>query len=189
MTEQTMEQVSKADFYRYADSIETRVELIEGEVVPMSSPLLRHQRIVALLTALLVNLKRGMAIPSPFDVEFDEHNVFQPDILWLAPDTRAVLTSRRLLGAPDLVVEILSKSTRDNDKRLKFRVYQRAGVREYWIIDPEARHLEQYVLTDGRLMLQDTYGATETFTSALLGIEIVLADIFEEDDTIVSSSE
>lgn len=143
MNERILGSITTDEFYAYADRAEARVELIEAEIVVMASPLLNHQQIALLVSVLILGLKRGLTIIAPFDVEFDTANVLQPDVIWLAPDTSAVITQRRILGAPDLMVEVLSPSTHDIDKRKKFRVYQKYGMREYWMVDSEALHLEQ----------------------------------------------
>ena len=76
------------------------------------------------------------------DVVLSEESVVQPDILFVSNERREIITEDNIHGAPDLVVEILSPSTADRDKELKLRLYAQAGVREYWIVDPDERSVQ-----------------------------------------------
>jgi Uncharacterized protein conserved in cyanobacteria len=125
---------------------EERWELIEGQAWNMSpAPSTRHQDIQAqLITALRIFLKGKpcKAYDAPFDVLFPEGaesdddvaTVVQPDIVVFCDRSKLTLAGAR--GAPDLVVEILSPSTSKKDQNEKFRLYERHGVREYWVVDP-----------------------------------------------------
>ena len=74
---------------------------------------------------------------SPFDVVFSFHDVVEPDLVFVAPDQLDILTDKNIQGTPALVIEILSPSTRKRDRQAKYRLYERTGVREYWLVDPE----------------------------------------------------
>jgi Uma2 family endonuclease len=132
-----------------------RWELIDGEAWMMASPSTWHQEIVTrLLTEIRIFLKGKpcLALPAPFDVllpaseEADDEvpTVVQPDIAVFCDPAK--LREKNARGAPDVVVEILSKSTKDKDEGAKFRLYERAGVREYWVIDPEELSIDVYPL-------------------------------------------
>lgn len=133
-----------------------RWELIEGRAWAMSpAPKSRHQALVWKLSAQLFVVLKGKpcrAFPAPFDVllpkgdEPDDEvdTVIQPDISVFCDRTK--ITERGARGAPDLVIEILSPSTSKKDMNDKFRLYERAGVREYWILDPAAWGLWAYRL-------------------------------------------
>lgn len=129
----------------YALPEERRVELIDGVFYDMAAPAMLHQIVLGELYLLFRECADSHGIPcevilSPCDVRLDrdDYTMVQPDLLVICRDydIRAV----RYEGAPDLVVEILSDSTRSKDLILKLYKYQKAGVREYWIVDP--RHLE-----------------------------------------------
>lgn len=114
--------------------------------------------------------KGGEAYIAPVDVVFDEDNVPQPDVIWLAPDSRCKsVDGKRLSGPPDLIAEVLSPSTGRLDKREKFRLYERFGVREYWIVDPLNQLVEVWLHNGKSFDLIDVFAAGETFTSALVG--------------------
>jgi Uma2 family endonuclease len=100
----------------------------------------------------------------------DAENVPQPDVLWVVPESQCVPEgTKRLRGAPDLIVEVLSPGTARLDKSTKFLLYERHGVREYWIADPKHRQLEVWTLVNGEYMQQGVYRPDETFVSVVLG--------------------
>ena len=82
-------------------------------------------------------LDQGRLFLSPFDVVFSFHDVVEPDLVFVAPDQLDILTAKNIQGTPALVIEILSPSTRKRDREIKRRLYERAGVREYWLVDPD----------------------------------------------------
>jgi Uma2 family endonuclease len=125
-----------------------RHEIIEGEHYVSPPPVVRHQRILLRLSYLMQSHLEthpvGEILFAPVAVLLSEFNVFEPDLLYLSNERRNLLTLKNLQGAPDLVVEILSPSTRSRDERLKRDVYERTGVREYWVIDPERNIVDVY---------------------------------------------
>ena len=128
---------------------ERRVELIDGVIYDMSSPLGHHQIIAGQIYFHLVSYisgKGGPCIPfiAPIDVQLDcdDKTIVQPDVLILCD--RSKYTPQRIVGAPDFVVEVLSKSTREKDMFLKLNKYRSAGVREYWMVDPDKKNVMVY---------------------------------------------
>ena len=109
----------------------------------------------------------GKVYHAPFDVYLDEYNVFQPDILVVLNERLAILTDAGAEGAPDFVIEILSPKTARLDRDNKRRVYATSGVRELWIIAPETRTIEVYLLASDPANPAATYRAGDTFESAL----------------------
>ncbi len=136
------------EYYRLDD--EKRYEVLEGELIEMSSPSSEHQIISTNLGATLWNYvhnKRvGKIIAAPLDVIFDEQNTFQPDIVFISNGNKQIIQERGIFGPPNLVVEVLSKSTEKKDRRLKFKAYEKFGVKEYWIVDPGKKSMEMFVL-------------------------------------------
>jgi len=118
-----------------------RHELIDGEHYMTPAPFIRHQAIVAALThwmrAHVVDEGLGLVLPAPVDVVLSEHDVVEPDLVFISRERRDRITEANIQGAPDLVVEVLSESTRRRDEITKRHLYERHGVREYWLIDPE----------------------------------------------------
>jgi Uma2 family endonuclease len=119
----------------------------------------------------------GQFFVAPLDVEFDPHNVPQPDVMVVLPGGKCTIGDTRLIGAPDLIVEVLSPDTNQVDRREKFRLYERHGVREYWLIEPGEMRLEAWALQERRFVLVDVVGKDETYISPLLG-EIALNILF-----------
>ncbi|MBK8100896.1 MAG: Uma2 family endonuclease [Planctomycetes bacterium] len=131
-----------------------RHEIIDGRHFVSPSPSPFHQWIqVQLLVELCNRIGRtnlGRVFSAPLDVHLGRGTVVQPDIVVLVTTPCRVETDKKISGAPDLLIEVLSPSTRTHDRKRKFERYQRAGVREFWIVDPSARRIEQFVLQDGR---------------------------------------
>jgi Uma2 family endonuclease len=122
-------------------------EAIAGDVYVTPAPKPRHGRIaVNLLHALLrllVEPRHGQLFTAPIGVEFpDSEEGVQPDILFIAKERLDIIGEDWIRGAPDLVIEILSPSTAKRDRTLKLNLYQRQGVAEYWIVDPETKTVE-----------------------------------------------
>jgi Uma2 family endonuclease len=122
-----------------------RYEIIEGELYETPAPNLAHAATIMNLIALLlpiVSTMGGRLFTAPLDVFFQGADPVQPDLLAVLPGWQGDLAPRGPEGAPDLVIEVLSPSNRGHDLLTKRALYARAGVREYWIVDPEARTIE-----------------------------------------------
>ena len=172
MAEQIKTRMTAAEFLQLPET-NLPVQLLDGEVIEMGAPELPHQDIVG-DTFVLFKLKAkeldGKAYVAPVDVYLDELNIPQPDVIWLAPDTKCQMVgTQRLSGAPDLIAEVLSPSTAHIDRKRKFRLYEKYRVREYWLVDPRDQLVEVWQHQDERFVLLDVYGVGETFMSSLLG--------------------
>ena len=135
------------DYYQIPD--DQRVELIDGVIYDMSAPTSTHQIIAGNLFAQLLNYvrsKKGKCMPmiSPLDVQLncDNKTMVQPDVVVVCD--RDKIIKRCVYGAPDLVVEVLSPYTKKKDMTLKMHKYADAGVKEYWIIDPDKQKIIVY---------------------------------------------
>ena len=169
-----------ADYMQTPD--DERYQLIDGELILAPSPTDRHQRISARLALTLMQFvtQHGLGVVryAPLDVTLANDSVFQPDILFISNE-RLDIIAERIEGAPDLVVEILSPSTRRRDLGVKLAAYSRHGVREYWIVDPAAETVA--VLSEGASGLTPAaaYTRRDTLTSPLLpGLAVELAQVF-----------
>jgi Uma2 family endonuclease len=129
-----------ADYELFPDD-GLRHEIIDGEHDVTASPITRHQRfslsLLHLIQSYLDVQPTGELFSAPFDVVLSFTDVVVPDLIYLSRERAHLLTTKNLQGAPDLVVEILSPSTRPGDERLKRDLYERVGVEEYWLVDPE----------------------------------------------------
>jgi len=162
-----------------------RYEAIEGDLYVTPAPSLRHQtilvRLLAELLRLLVEPGHGRAWPAPLGVWFPATDEgVQPDIVFVSNERRGTLAPEGVRGAPDLVVEILSPTTAARDTGVKRRLYERHGVGEYWIVDPELGAVDVWRFeTDPRhVRLVDRLPVR--FGEETVG-EIDLAGIFAED--------
>lgn len=158
------------------------VELIEGEIIVAGGASFPHQmRSWNMILFLGTHITTGTWLAAPMAVRFSERSTFEPDMFWIAPDNTAcaLLDERTWGGAPDLVIEILSPSTARRDRDHKFRVYEASGVREYWLVEPEADFLEIYTLQQGKYARQGVYGVGEAFASGVLGIQVDVNALFK----------
>lgn len=158
-----------------------RYEVIRGILYMSPAPLTRHQRSLGYLYRSLCNhvdaSGSGEVFLSPIDVILPElATPCQPDILFVARDRAHIVERKYLWGSPDLTVEILSPSNRSHDRKTKFEVYAEAGVKEYWIVDLDAREIEVFTLAKGEYRLHGRFGAGDMARSKLLeGFEASVA--------------
>ncbi|MBI4715000.1 MAG: Uma2 family endonuclease [Nitrospirae bacterium] len=163
-----------------------RHELIDGEHHMTPAPSTRHQRISRrLLTAFenfLKNSKRGEVFYAPTDVVLSDMDVVQPDLLIVLAPHASIITEKCIQGVPDLLVEILSETTRKIDEVVKRKLYERYGVQEYWIVDPELETVKIYRMTERGYARADEVsleGGDALSTPLLPGLQISLSEIFE----------
>jgi Uma2 family endonuclease len=175
------------DFVLFPDDGK-RHELIDGEHYVTPSPTSKHQTIAwnlgGLIWTYLQSHPIGRAFAAPLDVVFSHFDVVEPDLLFVSAERRdKILTDKNIQGAPDLVVEIGSPSTRKRDETIKRRLYERFGVVEYWVIDPELDAIKVYRRDGDRYqrVAELTLEAGDALTSPLLpGLSLPLSKIFEE---------
>lgn len=170
-----------SDYQTWPDG--ERWEIIEGVAYNMSpAPNTRHQKIAGHLFGMLYARLAGQRctpFTAPTDVKLSEHDVVQPDVLVVCDPSK--ITPTHIEGAPDLVVEVLSPSTSAKDLREKLALYQRAGVKEYLIVDPMENYLQRFVLGgDGTYGRAEIFAPEETLAlAALEGVNIALWEVFE----------
>lgn len=143
--------------YKFEEDVEE--EIINGKVVMMASPTMNHMFIAGNIYNLFFNYLRGKrCVPFQDGVTLflDEKENYKPDMMVVC-DPDKMKETDGVHGAPDLAVEVLSPSTWRNDRGDKKDAYERHGVREYWIVDPANRLIEQYVSENGRFVLREVY--------------------------------
>jgi Uma2 family endonuclease len=123
-------------------------------------------------------IPHGKWFAAPTGVYLDESNIPEPDILWLASEHVDKIKGRYIEGAPDLIVEIFSKSTVVRDREDKFHLYEKYGVREYWMVDPSNEFVEVYVLKEGAFDRLGIYDKSGSFSSSLFGDVIIQVATF-----------
>lgn len=182
--------INSLDFsktYSYADYLkwkfEERLELLKGKIFKMSpAPNLSHQRTSMRLTLKFGNFfygKKCQLFHAPFDVRLpdsqkktgdkDVFTVVQPDLCVICDDSK--LDERGCIGSPDLVVEILSPGNTNKEMSNKFRLYEEAGVREYWLVEPNDRIILIYYLKDGQ------YIGLKPFTDEEDAVSVIFPDL------------
>jgi Uma2 family endonuclease len=176
------------DFLLFPDDGK-RHEIIDGVHYVTPSPNRRHQRLVGRLHLqvarhLEAHPGLGEVFLAPFDVVLSRFDVVEPDLLFIAGDQPEILTAQNVQGPPALVIEVLSKSTRKRDAQTKRRLFERTGVREYWLVDPELDTVQVFRPSpDGRLarVAELTAEDDDHLASPLLpGCTIALRDLFRE---------
>lgn len=121
----------------------------------------------------------GRWYPAPFDVVLDDYNVVEPDLLFVRTERLALVTEVNVQGPSDLIVEVLSPSTRERDLGVKAHLYARVGVGEYWTVDPDAETLTVYQLTSAGYQPQGPFRSGETVVSLLFPeTSLQIADVF-----------
>lgn len=159
-----------------------RHELIEGELLLTPSPSPTHQFIVKSLALALIEWETRAQLATvffaPLDVILSNETVVQPDAIVILNQNRGII-KEKIEGAPDLLAEVLSPSTSDRDRIVKKRLYQRCGVREYWVVDPERQTVEVNRWTTGNLQGSVTLDHADTLVSPLLkGFQTSVSALF-----------
>ena len=182
-------QLKVEESYTYADLLEwdedVRAELHDGEAVMMAPPLRVHQEIFIQLVLQIGNFlkgKRCKLYTAPFGVrlfpkeDLSDNTFFEPDIVVICDPEK--IDKKGCNGAPDLVIEVTSPSTAGYDRIYKFRKYQKAGVREYWIVDTETKSVQVCILDNDRYVMS-VYDETDKAPVAVLeDCEVDLKAVF-----------
>lgn len=190
---QTLNEIDLSGTYSYASYLrwkfEERVELIRGKIFQMGAPWADHQRLLGFIHAEIYNHLRNHScevFAAPFDVRFPDHSksndqvytVLQPDICVICDERK--LDKRGCIGAPDIIIEILSPGNNRKELKNKFDIYEQYGVREYWIVSPSAHSLLKYVLNEtGVFVTGKSYaGGTEFVSDILPGFCLNIDEVF-----------
>jgi Uma2 family endonuclease len=177
------EHFTYSDYYEWDDG--ERWELIDGEAYAMApGPSGTHQSVVGNLYRKLADFlddKPCKVYFAPYDVRLNadtyDDTVVQPDIVVVCDKTK--LDDRGCKGVPDMVLEIISPYTARYDRLTKLNLYQKSGVREYWIVDPDSKTVAVHILENGKYTIA-AYGDEDVApVNVLEGCEIVLADVFD----------
>jgi Uma2 family endonuclease len=158
----------------FPDEDNVQRELIDGELFVTPSPSRRHQRLVLRMSLSLgyhleAHPEQGELFVAPFDTVMTPFDVVEPDLLVVLADQSGILREENVQGAPGLVIEVLSPSTRKRDQTLKRQLFDREGVREYWMIDPDRNQiLVHRRAADGTFPLAATLKSSDTLMTPLL---------------------
>jgi Uma2 family endonuclease len=173
--------------FTYADYLLTpddvRYELINGELIMAPAPVPRHQRVGMRFSnrmgPFIDENALGELFAAPIDVYLSDTNLVQPDILFISAARAHIITETNIQGAPDLVIEIASPRTQDDDRTVKRELYERFGALEYWMAYPLTQTVDALRLENGRFVDAGHVGRSETLTTPLLpGLRIDLSKVF-----------
>ena len=158
-------------------------QLIDGELVMSPAPTVYHQMVVwELGTTLRLFVQEhdlGLVIGAPVDVYFSETETYQPDLVFISKERLNIVTEQNVMGAPDLVVEVLSPATGYYDLTKKRRVYEASGVKEYWIVDPTEKTVEVLANVENTFEAIEKAPQQASAESRLLdGFAVELAKLF-----------
>ena len=146
------------------------------------APFYEHQLVQSkLATALyhyLLKHRLGDVVTAPVDIVFGMTDIVQPDIVFIS-NKRKHIISKRIIGAPDLLIEILSQSTSSIDRKTKKALYERYGVTEYWIVDIDQQSIDQFILKKKKYILKASLGIGATLHSTTVaGFSLDISKIF-----------
>ena len=158
------------------------VELSEGRIIMPPHPTRSHQRaleeLFVRLRAFILEKELGEVHIAPLPVRLWPGKIREPDIFFLSKE-HANRAGEKVYGVPDLVVEILSPGTEREDQERKYLEYAKAGIREYWIVDPEGKSIEVYILYEGVYKLEGRHKSGQVARSKLLsGFELEVSEVF-----------
>ena len=163
------------DDYVLFPSDGNRHEIIHGRHYMNPAPSPRHQFVSRHIQFQLYQQIElhglGQVIDAPIDLQLGDTDIVQPDIVVVLNDRR-IITTTKIKGIPDLVIEILSPSTREYDQQLKKRLYEQSQVPEYWIVDPEEQSIQQCLLGDGEKYSTSTRADKIRFEAANASVDL-----------------
>ncbi|TYO96473.1 Uma2 family endonuclease [Desulfallas thermosapovorans] len=160
-----------------------RYELIGGELFVVPSPRPKHQKVSGRIFYQFENFLRnnnlGEVFHAPIDIVLGKH-IVQPDVIFIAKERLDIIGELNIQSAPDLVVEVLSPSTAAHDKKKKSQLYLKHGVKEYWLVDPDAKIVDVFKAGEQEWRWVGTFDQDDILNSTLLpGLEIKLIEIFQ----------
>jgi Uma2 family endonuclease len=182
---------ARREFFYETMTEERRMEFINGEIIMHSPARDRHSATVLYLASLLVAHVTAHQLGH---VVFEKalivlpRNDYEPDVVFFGPEKAAQITPDTMkYPAPDFISEVLSPSTEDRDRGVKFEDYAANGVGEYWIVDLTGKAIEKYLLMEGIYILEGKYGIAERIVSQVVpGFEIPVRAIFNDQEYLAS---
>lgn len=185
MSVQTAKELTRytyEDYLNFPDDF--RCEIIDGQIYDMTpSPTSGHQLVSGEIFRLTGNHLREHAhicqiFAAPLDVVFAKDQVVQPDVFIVCD--RQKIKKTHVSGAPDVIFEIASPLTTLKDRREKMELYERFGVAEYFMVDPEVEFIEKYMLTDGKYSRDGIYAGDDVFRIEAVDLELTAKDLFAQ---------
>lgn len=171
------------DYSRLTPPDNGNYELHNGKIIFMPSPTPSHQDVCLNIAGdIRIFLKKkplGRVFIAPLDISFTTNDTFQPDVLFISNARLENITEKRIVGAPDLVVEVLSEGNTKKEMSYKKHVYESSTVNEYWYVNLKKQTLTQYENVEGEFLLRNTLNVGDTLKSFVLeGFELNISGIF-----------
>ena len=184
MATNTQARLTYRDYFGLPDS-DDHYELIDGVLYMSPPPIPDHQGFLFVLTLALGNfvVERGLGriYCSPIGVVLSDDDVLQPDLIFVATERLNIITGNYVQGAPELVVEVLSPSAARRDRTVKRDIYERSGVREYWLVDMRNRNIEVNSASEVGFVTAGVYSEGDVLVSPLLsGFSMDISDAFKQ---------
>ena len=192
-----MTALQRKDYYTFEDWMswdeDFRAEIIDGKLYMMAQPTLRHQEVAGDIFWQIYSYlkgKRCKVFYSPIGVRLEKNKdtCLEPDVVVVC-DRSKLDGGKICIGPPDMVVEVLSPSTKNKDMELKWKKYQEAGVQEYWIVDPDYRYITVNILDKGQYKSLQYIAGDTISVSVLDGCEVNLQSVFDLDGNIIHYAE
>ncbi|MCI0416916.1 Uma2 family endonuclease [bacterium] len=160
-----------------------RYELIDGELLMTPAPTTPHQRasgnLFSLLREYITKSDLGEVFFAPLDVLLSDHDVVQPDLLFISKERMNIIGEKNIQGPPDLAVEVVSPTHRERDYFVKKDLYARYGVREYWLLDLQKRCIEVFKLAESKYELVGIFSESDTLSTPLLpNLNLTVSAVF-----------
>ena len=179
-TTTTQSRLTTYDDYRHLPDDGKQYQIIGGELYMTPAPTPYHQEIslnIAMTLREFVNEHlSGKIYTAPIDVILSMTDVVQPDLVFVAKDRLNIITKKNIVEAPDLVIEILSENTESIDRKKKMDLYEKHGVKEYWIVDPSQKIIEQFAIKENSFKLHATISKTQKLSAVVLDGFTLTAD-------------
>jgi Uma2 family endonuclease len=161
----------------------SRYEILDGELYVAPAPNTKHQRVSRKLETALIEYVESNALgevfDAPYDVILSDEDIVQPDLIFVRKERDGIIKENNVRGAPDLIVEILSETTRARDLKEKRKIYARFQVAEYWIVDPQAETVQVLLWTHTGYTVAGTYRKSDRLSSPLTpGLDLPLTQVF-----------
>ena len=184
MASETPAKLVTYDDYRHLPDDGKQYQIIGGELHMTPAPSTIHQRISRNLFRMIDNCvtekNLGEVLFAPVVVILSMTDIVQPDLIFVDKSRQNIITKKNIVEAPDLIVEIISEYTETLDRVKKKELYEQNRVKEYWLVDPENRQIDLYVLEEQALILKSSTGMGQPITSALLhGCDFPVDKVFE----------
>lgn len=160
-----------------------RYELLDGVVYQVNPPSTKHLRIVLALASWLYRAQRagyGRGFVAPIGVILSDQSKVEPDALFIRTGREAIITEPAIVGSPDLIIEVISPTSRARDTAIKYQLYARAGVPHYWLIDPDTETVTGYELAGtGEYRVSAEWGSGDRLSSPLFpAITLEVEELF-----------